>query len=69
LLAGIPDPDFQACFYRAFHAWDIEDSVKQGIVFKLRSITPKPQAAIDYARLATAVQTSSTANAGADPAP
>jgi hypothetical protein len=50
-LKLIPDPMLQACIYGSFHTWDIADDVKQGIVFKLRSIEPAPQPTIDITRL------------------
>ena len=49
-LLGLPKPD---CIYMTFHQWkEIDEPTKRGIVWKLRSLTPKPQAEVDWERLA-----------------
>lgn len=44
-------PETADCIYKAFHTWDIDEDTRDGIVWKLRSIAPKKQAAIDIGRL------------------
>ncbi|HET8935979.1 MAG TPA: hypothetical protein VFN67_21180 [Polyangiales bacterium] len=48
-LRSAPMPD---CIYAAFHTWEMTDDEKKGIIWKLRSIAPKVQEDIDFARLA-----------------
>jgi hypothetical protein len=48
-LRNAPMPD---CIYKAFHTWEMTDDEKKGIIWKLRSITPKVQTEIDLGRLA-----------------
>jgi hypothetical protein len=38
LLTTAPMPD---CIFEAFHTWPIDDDGKKGLVWKLRSITPR----------------------------
>jgi hypothetical protein len=49
VLKNAPMPD---CIYKTFHTWMIDDDTKIGIVWKLRSITPKKQEDIDFAKIA-----------------
>ena len=49
LLRTSPMPD---CIYRNFHTWQIDEDTKRGIVWKLRSITPKHHPEIDVTRIA-----------------
>jgi hypothetical protein len=49
VLKNAPMPD---CIYKTFHTWQIDDDTKIGIVWKLRSITPKKQEDIDFAKIA-----------------
>jgi hypothetical protein len=46
--------DMAECLYKSFHTWDIPDDVKQGVVYKLRSITPAKQSDIDIQAIAAA---------------
>lgn len=46
-LRTAPLPD---CLYKQFHTWDMTDDEKIGIVWKLRSITPKVQKEVDELR-------------------
>lgn len=50
------NPDMAECLYKSFHTWDIDPDTTNGIVWKLRSITPKKQESIDFARLAMAAR-------------
>jgi hypothetical protein len=45
------DPQTADCAYRAFHTWDIDEDTRQGLVWKLRSISPRPDPAIDPLRI------------------
>jgi hypothetical protein len=47
-LKMLPQPD---CVYAMFHTWQIDEDTKRGIVLKLRSIEPKKQEAVDFAKL------------------
>jgi hypothetical protein len=49
VLKNAPMPD---CIYKTFHTWMIDEDTKKGIVWKLRSITPKKQEDIDFAKIA-----------------
>jgi hypothetical protein len=40
-LRAIPDPNLQQCIFASSHDWDIQEDVKLGIVFKLRSLPPQ----------------------------
>lgn len=64
-LRMAPMPD---CIYSEFHTWEMTDDEKKGIVWKLRSITPRVQAEIDFGRLAQMARAAMQANAGAAPA-
>jgi hypothetical protein len=64
-LKNAPMPD---CIYKAFHTWEMTDDEKKGIVWKLRSIAPKVQEEIDFARLAMQAR-DQMAGAAAAPAP
>ena len=48
-LRSAPFPD---CLYNQFHTWEMTDDEKRGIVWKLRSITPKVQEEVDAQRRA-----------------
>jgi len=48
-LMNAPMPD---CIYKAFHTWDMTEDEKNGVVWKLRSITPKVQEEVDWMALA-----------------
>ena len=43
--------EFATMIYVALHQWNVSTEVQRGIVFKLRSITPKVQPDIDLTRL------------------
>ena len=47
-LKMLPQPD---CVYSMFHTWTMDESTKQGIVLKLRSLPPQKQEAIDLAKI------------------
>jgi hypothetical protein len=60
-LKNLPMPD---CIYKSFHTWEIDDDTKNGIVDKLRSLSPAVQPSIDFARLGMMVAAQRAANAG-----
>jgi hypothetical protein len=31
------------CVYKAFHTWELDDGLKRGVVWKLRSLDPQQQ--------------------------
>jgi len=64
-LRMAPMPD---CIYSEFHTWEMTDDEKKGIVWKLRSITPRVQAEIDFGRLAAMARAAQQAGGGAAPA-
>lgn len=49
-LKNLP-AQYQEMIYKQLHTWDIAAEVEKGIVFKLRSITPKVQEEVDLIRL------------------
>ena len=57
-------PETADCIYKAFHTWEIDDDTRNGIVWKLRSIAPKKQAAIDIGRLIMMARAQMAAAAG-----
>jgi len=57
------NPAMAECLYKAFHTWDIDPETQRGVVFKLRSITPKKQEALDIGRIRAAMM-AAAANAG-----
>jgi len=65
-LKTLPMPD---CIYKSFHTWEIDEATKKGIVWKLRSIAPKVQPAIDFGRLAMDFAARRAAMGGAAGAP
>jgi hypothetical protein len=54
--------------YKMLHTWTISAEVQRGVVFKLRSITPKVQPEIDLARLRGMFMGMGAAAGGAAPA-
>lgn len=58
-------PEMAECLYKGFHTWNIPEDVREGIVLKLRSITPAPQSDIDIQAIAAAARAMQAANAGA----
>jgi hypothetical protein len=63
-LKGLP-AEFAMTIYKALHTWDIAAEVQRGLVFKLRSIGPAPQPAIDITRLRPGGAGAATAGAAA----
>lgn len=50
ILKNLPE-SFATTIYTALHTWDIAPEIQRGIVYKLRSITPKKQEEIDLTRI------------------
>jgi hypothetical protein len=50
ILKNLP-ATFATTIYTALHTWEIAPEVQRGIVYKLRSITPKKQEEIDLTRI------------------
>jgi hypothetical protein len=63
LLKMVP-AQFAMPLYTMLHTWDIAPEVQRGIVFKLRSITPKAQSDIDLNRLRTMVMAQAGSGGG-----
>lgn len=62
-LRMAPMPD---CIYSEFHTWEMTDDEKKGIIWKLRSITPRVQQEIDFGRLAAMARAAQMANMGGE---
>ena len=63
------NPTMADCIYKSFHTWEIDEETRTGIVFKLRSLTPKKQEALDFARLRAAAQAAQAGGAAGAAAP
>lgn len=64
IFMGIPE-FYAEMYYKMLHTWNIAPEVERGIVYKLRSLTPKTQEEIDFERILREAQAQDAAESEA----